>query len=92
VLLTTDADLVGAVLHAKPSGLKVGSPCSFLFFVLLHSVTAYWITSCLRDPPDQSAPPPAFEVAYRRSWRGHRSGETISGAGTTAPHERPVAG
>jgi hypothetical protein len=29
VLLTTDADLAGAVLHAKSSGLKVTLFCAF---------------------------------------------------------------
>jgi hypothetical protein len=38
VLLTTDADLAGAVLHAKSSGLKV------IFFV--PSVIIYLIAGC----------------------------------------------
>jgi hypothetical protein len=49
VLLTTDADLAGAVLHAKSSGLKV---TLFVPSVIIYSIAGCRATNDLLDPPD----------------------------------------
>jgi len=90
VLLTTDAHLADAVLHAKSSGLKVTLFLAFCDYLFQVQVVGLQTTSSIHLTKNKWSPSGA-EVAHRRSQFEYPSDKTVTGAGTTSPQEWDIA-